>query len=128
MTATELSAVQIIPRRLWGIALLLGFGVLVNYFDRVNLSVSQEALHNAFGISTVTFGYLLSAYSWTYAAFQLPSGLILDRFGVKLVGRVSTFLWSLASFAAALSTGLTGFLSARLLLGVGEAPTFPANA
>ena len=117
-----------VPRRRWGIAFLLGFGVLVNYFDRVNLSVSQEALHHAFGISTVTFGYLLSAYSWSYAAFQLPSGLILDRFGVKLVGRIGTLLWSVASFAAAISTGLAGFLGARLLLGVGEAPTFPANA
>ena len=69
-----------VPRRRWGIALLLGFGVLVNYFDRVNLSVSKEALHETFGISTVTFGYLLSAYSWTYGACQLPSGLLLDRF------------------------------------------------
>jgi MFS transporter, ACS family, D-galactonate transporter len=119
---------QTVPRRRWGIALLLGFGVLMNYFDRVNLSVSHAALHDAFGISTVTFGYLLSAYSWTYAAFQLPSGLILDRFGVKLVGRVGTFLWSVASFAAAMSTGLGSFLGARLLLGVGEAPTFPANS
>src|SRR6204780_5809594 len=87
-----------VPRRRWMIAFLLGFGVLVNYFDRVNLSVSQAALHNAFGISSVTFGYLLSAYSWTYAAFQVPSGLILDRFGVKRVGRISTLLWSAASF------------------------------
>ena len=55
------------PRRRWGIAWLLGFGVLVNYFDRVNLSVSKDALHEAFGISTVMFGYLLSAYNWTYA-------------------------------------------------------------
>src|ERR1700733_2154635 len=117
-----------VPRRRWGVVFLLGFGGLVNYFDRVNLSVSQAALRDAFGISTVTFGYLLSAYSWTYAAFQLPSGLILDRFGVKLVGRVGTFLWSVATFAAAMSTGLASFLGARLLLGVGEAPTFPANA
>jgi len=117
-----------VPRRRWGIAWLLGFGVLVNYFDRVNLSVSREALHNAFGISTVMFGYLLSTYSWTYALFQLPSGLILDRFGVKVVGRIGAFLWSVASFAAAISTGLAGFMGARLLLGVGEAPTFPANA
>src|SRR5258708_39561757 len=100
----------------------------MNYFDRVNLTDSQEALHHAFGISTVTFGYLLSAYSWTYAGLQLPSGLILDRFGVKLVGRIATFLWSVASFAAAIATGVWGFLAARLLLGVGEAPTFPANA
>jgi MFS family permease len=117
-----------VPRRRWGIACLLGFGIWVNYFDRVSLSVSQDALHTAFGISTVTFGYLLSAYSWSYAALQLPSGLILDRFGVKLVGRISTLLWSVASFGAAISSGLTGFLGARLLLGVGEAPTFPANA
>jgi MFS transporter, ACS family, D-galactonate transporter len=128
MTPIATSPERNVPRRRWGIALLLGFGVLVNYFDRVNLSVSQDALHNAFGISTVMFGYLLSAYSWTYAALQLPSGLILDRFGVKLVGRIATFLWSVASFAAAISTGLTGFLGARLLLGVGEAPTFPANS
>lgn len=128
MTRAATIGTRPVPRRRWGIAFLLGFGVLVNYFDRVNLSVSQEALHNAFGISTVTFGFLLSAYSWTYAAFQLPSGLMLDRFGVKVVGRIGTLLWSVASFAAAISTGLTGFLGARLLLGVGEAPTFPANA
>src|SRR5436853_3202069 len=117
-----------VPRRRWGIAWLLGFGVLVNYFDRVNLSVSQAALHSEFGISTVTFGYLLSAYSWTYALLQMPSGLLLDRFGVRLVGRVSTVLWSIASFGAAISTGISGFFAARLLLGIGEAPTFPANA
>jgi len=117
-----------VPRRRWGIALLLGFGVLVNYLDRVNLSVSQEALHEAFGISAITFGYLLSAYSWTYAALQLPSGLLLDRFGVRVVGRVSTILWSVASFASAAATGVGGFLAARLLLGAGEAPTFPGNA
>ncbi len=107
---------------------MLGFGVLVNYFDRVNLSVSQEALHAAFGISTVTFGYLLSAYSWSYALLQLPSGLLLDRFGVRLVSRVSTILWSVASFGAAAATGIGSFFGARLLLGIGEAPTFPANA
>ncbi|MGA2098087.1 MAG: MFS transporter [Candidatus Acidiferrum sp.] len=117
-----------VPRRRWAIACLLGFGVLVNYFDRVNLSVSREALETSFGISAVMFGYLSSAYNWTYAALQLPSGLLLDRFGVRRVGYVSTVLWSVASFAAAAATGVRGFFSARLLLGIGEAPTFPANA
>ncbi len=107
---------------------MLGFGVLVNYFDRVNLSVSQDALRAAFGISPVLFGYLSSAYSWTYAACQLPSGLLLDRFGVRLIGRISTLLWSVASFGAAVSSGIRGFFVARFLLGIGEAPTFPGNA
>jgi MFS transporter, ACS family, D-galactonate transporter len=117
-----------IPRRRWGIALLLGFGVLVNYFDRVNLSVSRDALQDAFGISAVMFGYLSSAYNWTYALLQLPSGLLLDRFGVRRVGIVSTIIWSVASFAAAISGGIGALFASRLLLGVGEAPTFPAYA
>src|SRR6266849_7092518 len=117
-----------VPRRRWGIALLLGVGVLVNYFDRVNLSVSRDALHATFGVSTVMFGYLLSAYNWTYAALQLPSGLLLDRFGVRRVGIVSTAIWSVASFATAICTGVGGLFGARFLLGIGEAPTFPANA
>jgi MFS family permease len=117
-----------VPRRRWLIASLLGFGVFVNYLDRVNISVSQQALHEAFGITTITFGYLLSAYSWTYAALQLPSGILLDRFGVRKVGIVSTALWSVASFSAAAASGLGSFFVARLLLGVGEAPTFPGNS
>jgi MFS transporter, ACS family, D-galactonate transporter len=101
---------------------------LVNFFDRVNLSVSQDALHASFGISMVEFGILSSAYSLTYAAMQIPCGVLLDRFGVRRVGMVSTLLWSAASFGAAISSGITGFFGARLLLGIGEAPTFPANA
>jgi len=117
-----------VPRRRWTIALLLGVGVLVNYFDRVNLSVSRDALQASFGISAVMFGYLSSAYNWTYALLQLPSGLLLDRFGVRRVGIIGTMIWSVASFAAAVSTGMGGLFGARFLLGIGEAPTFPANA
>ncbi len=115
-------------RRRWRIAALLGIGVLINYLDRVNLSVAHDALHKEFGLSNEGYGYLLSAYIWTYAALQLPTGVLLDRFGVRPIGRISAFLWSVASFAAAAATGVASFFGARLLLGVGEAPTFPANA
>jgi len=117
-----------VPRRRWRIAWLLGFGVLVNYFDRVNLSVSYAALSTTFGISAVTFGYLSGAYNWTYAMCQLPIGVLLDKFGIRRIGRIGTFLWSVASFGAAITPNLGGFFAARFLLGVGEAPTFPANA
>ncbi|MGB9418519.1 MAG: MFS transporter [Acidobacteriaceae bacterium] len=116
------------PRRRWRIAWLLGLGVLVNYFDRVNLSVSHGALYTAFGISDVAFGYLSAAYNWSYALCQLPVGVVLDRFGVRRVQRSGIFIWSMASFAAAITPNLAGFFGARLLLGIGEAPTFPANA
>jgi sugar phosphate permease len=117
-----------VPRRRWRIAFLLALGVLVNFFDRINLSVSRDALHVSFGVSLVAFGYLSSAFSWTYAAMQMPAGVLLDRLGVRRVGRISALLWSVASFAAALSPGLNWFFGARLLLGVSESPTFPANA
>jgi ACS family D-galactonate transporter-like MFS transporter len=117
-----------IPRRRWRIAFLLAVGVLVNYFDRVNLSVAHAALITTFAISNITFGYLSAAYNWTYALCQLPVGVVLDKFGVRRVGRISSFLWSVASFAAAITPNLGGFFAARLLLGIGEAPTFPSNA
>jgi len=117
-----------LSQRRWRIAWLLALGVLVNYFDRVNLSVSHDALITTFGISNIAFGYLSGAYNWTYAICQLPIGVLLDRFGIRRIGRISTFIWSVASFAAAAATGLGGFFGARFLLGVGEAPTFPANA
>ena len=117
-----------IPRRRWRIAFLLGFGVLVNYFDRVNLSVAHAALITTFAISNITFGYLSAAYNWTYTLCQLPIGVVLDRFGVRRIGRISSLLWSVASFAAAVAPNLGGFFAARLLLGIGEAPTFPSNA
>ncbi|HKN25376.1 MAG TPA: MFS transporter [Candidatus Acidoferrum sp.] len=116
------------PRRRWRMAFLLAFGVIISFFDRINLSVSQDALHDSFGLSLIAFGYLASAFSWTYAIMQMPAGILLDRFGVRRVGRVSTLLWSISSFAAAISPGLGVFFAARFLLGVAEAPTFPGNA
>jgi ACS family D-galactonate transporter-like MFS transporter len=117
-----------VPQRRWRIAFLLALGVLVNFFDRINLSVSRDALHDSFGLSLVAFGYLSSAFSWTYALMQMPAGVLLDRLGVRRIGRISAFLWSIASFAAAAAPSLTLFFGARFLLGVSESPTFPANA
>jgi MFS family permease len=128
LTQSELQIQVKAPRRRWRIAWLLGLGVLVNYFDRVNLSVSQASLFTEFGISAIAFGYLSGAYNWTYALCQLPIGVLLDKFGVRRVGRAGSFLWSIASFGAAITPNLGGLFAARLLLGVGEAPTFPANA
>ena len=128
MIDSALDAAGHAPHRRWRIAVLLGIGVLVNFFDRVNVSVAFNALHTNWGVTAVTFGYLASAYNWTYAVLQIPIGVMLDRWGVRRVGRVATFLWSMASFASGLATGVYSFLAARLLLGIGEAPTFPANA
>ena len=100
----------------------------MSYFDRVNLSASHGALIIAFGISDITFGFLSAAYNMTYWLCQLPIGVVLDRFGVRRVGRAGIVLWSVATFGAALAPSLGALFGARLVLGVGEAPTFPASA
>lgn len=128
MTNNAVAANSLVPRRRWRISFLLALGVLVNFFDRINLSVSRDALHDTFGLSLIAFGYLSSAFSWTYAVMQMPCGILLDRWGVRRVGRLSALLWSISSFAAAIAPSLGWFFGARFLLGVSESPTFPANA
>jgi MFS transporter, ACS family, D-galactonate transporter len=100
----------------------------VSYFDRVNLSASHGALIIAFGVSDIAFGFLSAAYNMTYWLCQLPIGVVLDRFGVRRVGRAGIVLWSVATFGAAVAPSLGALFGARFVLGVGEAPTFPASA
>jgi ACS family D-galactonate transporter-like MFS transporter len=94
-----------IPRRRWGIAVLLGVSVLFNYFDRLALSVAGPSLRQELHLDALTLGVLFSAFSWSYAALQIPSGMILDRFGVTRVGRIGIMLWGVASAITALSGG-----------------------
>lgn len=112
----------------WGIGILLGVGVLINYFDRVNLSVAGPALSSEFHLAPAELGILFGAFFWSYALLQVPGGLLLDRLGVKTISRWSAFLWSVSSAAVAFSTNLTHLIGARALLGVAETPVFPANA
>jgi len=106
---------------------LLGSGILVNYFDRINLSVAAPQLQQEFGLSPTDLGLLFSAFFWSYSLLQVPGGMVLDRFGVTHVGRWGAFLWSVASAVTAIASGFAGVFAARILLGVAEAPAFPAS-
>ena len=123
----SLRRVNLPPVR-WGIAGLLGAGVLINYFDRIALSVAGPRLEQSFGLSPIQLGVLFSAFFWSYALLQVPAGVLLDRLGVARIGRWSAFLWTVASAATACAGGFAGILLARALLGVAEAPSFPASS
>ncbi len=115
-----------VPRRRWGIGLLLGSGILVSFLDRINLSVAAPQLQRVFDLGPADLGFLLSAYSWTYTALQIPMGLAVDRLGVTRIGRWGSLLWTIASGVTAVAGGFWGIVAARLLLGIAEAPSFPA--
>ena len=117
-----------VPRLRWRIAGLIAAGVLINYFDRISLSVAVPQLDRAFHLTAAREGLLLSAFFWSYASLQIPVGLLLDRLGVTRVGRWSAFLWSAAQVLAACAGGFAGVFAARLLLGIAEAPSFPGSA
>ena len=51
-----------IPKLRWGIGLLLGMGVLINYFDRISLSVAAPQLQLEFGLSEDQLGWLFSGF------------------------------------------------------------------
>ena len=119
---------QRIGRHRWTIGLLLGAGSLINYFDRINLSVVGPQLQQDFGLSAAQLGWLFSAFFWSYALMQIPVGMVLDRFGVTLIGRWGAFLWSIATGLTAVVGGFGGVIAARILLGVAEAPAFPGNS
>jgi MFS family permease len=117
-----------VPRLRWRIAGLIGTGVLINYFDRISLSVAGPQLERSFHLTPIDLGLLFSAFFWSYALLQIPVGLVVDRVGVTRVGRWSAFLWSVAQVFTALAGGFAGVFAARLLLGIAEAPSFPASS
>jgi sugar phosphate permease len=56
----------------WGIAILLGVGIVINYFDRVNLSVAANPLITEYHLSEADLGIILSSFLWSYAILQIP--------------------------------------------------------
>ncbi|HXZ15848.1 MAG TPA: hypothetical protein VEH77_07760 [Roseiarcus sp.] len=59
-----------IGRRRWTIGVLLGVGILINYFDRVNISVAGPQLQQEFGLTPADLGLLFSAFFWSYAILR----------------------------------------------------------
>ncbi|MGN6084080.1 MFS transporter [Trinickia sp.] len=125
MTST---AAQRVAKRRWVMGVLLGVGVLINYFDRINLSVAAPQLKAAFDLSPAEMGLLFSAFFWPYALLQVPAGIVLDRFGVTRLGRWGAFLWAMASAVTAFASGFGGIFAARAMLGIAEAPGFPVSS
>src|SRR5262249_36214909 len=80
------------------------------------------------GFNPATTGVLLSSFFWVYAFMQMPSGWLVDRFGVRRTYAISFIFWSLMSVLTGLANGLATLILLRVLLGVGQAVAFPASS
>jgi ACS family glucarate transporter-like MFS transporter len=117
----------------YGIVATLFLVSAFSYGDRVVLSIAGIAFTRDLHLTPVKLAYILSGFSWTYAAAQLPSGWLLDRFGTKRVYGISILLWSilaaLVGFAGYLAGAVAFFtiFGLRLLSGLAQSPVFPGN-
>ncbi len=116
-------------KRIQNVALtLLVIAGLINYLDRSTLSIANHSIREDMNLSATQMGALLSAFSLPYAFAQLPMGVLLDKFGARVMLGFGMMIWSVAQVAGGLVQSLNQFYLARLVLGVGEAPQFPAGA
>ncbi len=115
-------------RRRQTVTLLLLFSAgVINFFDRSSLSVANTTIRGEMHLSGTQMGWLLSAFSLAYGIAQLPLVSLLPRFGTRAVLGGGLTLWSAAQALTGLVRGLPSFLLLRVLLGIGEAPFYPAG-
>ena len=122
----------------WRLVALLSVTASASYLCRVNISVTGALMMRDLGFSQIEMGRLFSAFVLGYAIFQVPAGAAADRWGARRVLAWAAVWWVIVTiFLAALGWGpfssaaggmLTLLLILRFVLGVGEAPTFPAAA
>ena len=104
----------------------------VAFLDRVNISIAGGSLASAYHLSNVQLGWVFSAFLAGYALFQTPGGRLADRLGPRRVLAGGVIWWGVfTALTASVPSKITGalwlFVTARFLLGAGEAVMYPAS-
>lgn len=121
--------------RLFILALLF-IAVAINYTDRANLSVAGAAIQKQFDLSSTELGVLFSAFTWSYAAAQVPVGVLLDKIGARILYGIAISVWGLFTFIMAFSAhemfasagaAFAFLIFCRICIGISEGPAYPCN-
>jgi MFS family permease len=114
-------------RRGW-IALFLFALSMINYMDRVALSIAARPIASEFKLTAIGMGYLFSSFVWSYTLFLLPMGFLIDRFGTRRMAAIGIFVWSAATALTGAAGSFAGLITARLVMGAGESTSNPVGA
>ncbi|MGL4541792.1 MAG: ACS family MFS transporter [Polymorphobacter sp.] len=127
MQQSAAAAVPRIAKRHILIALCF-VATFICYIDRVNISVAIIPMAEQFGWSASTKGFVLSSFFIGYLLAMLPGGWLANRFGGKLLLGAALIGWSVFTFLTpvAAMTSFAALIATRILMGMGEAATFPA--
>jgi ACS family D-galactonate transporter-like MFS transporter len=114
--------------RRWFMLSLLLIATIINYVDRVNISIAAPFMAKDLGLDKVQMGLIFSAFAWTYAFALVPAGFIADRFGSRFTYGASLISWSAVTVCQGMAGGFASLFGLRLAIGAMEAPAFPANS
>src|SRR5215470_11100952 len=107
----------------------------ISYLERTNVAVVGHLMRPDLGLDETQLGNLFSAFLFGYAVCQVPAGLLADSFGPRRVLSMALVFWGVFNVLTALVQHFDHWLGAfytllviRLLLGITQAPTYPAAA
>lgn len=108
----------------WWIAALVFVSTVINYIDRQTLAVLMPRLSKELGISNAEYGLISNAFLIPYTLMFIGAGLLIDRYGTKLIYGAAAVWWSVASMLHAAVGSFFGFSAVRFLLGTAESANF----
>lgn len=112
----------------WIIIGLVFFATLINYIDRLTISVLGPAIVADLNLTNTEFGSIATWFLFAYTISQSLSGKLYDRIGIKKGFTVSIVVWSLAAISHAFAAGIRSLSAFRFILGLGEAGNWPGAA
>jgi ACS family tartrate transporter-like MFS transporter len=115
--AVRKAAVRFVP--------LLTIAYLFNYLDRTSLGFAALTMNQQLGLTAGQFGLAAGVFFLGYSTFEIPSNLMLYKFGARRWLARIMITWGLVSAATAFVVGPNSFYGLRLLLGIAEAGFFP---
>jgi MFS family permease len=104
---------------------LLTIAYLFNYLDRTSISFAALTMNQQLGLTASQFGLAAGIFFLGYSLFEIPSNLMLYRFGARRWLARIMISWGFVSAATAFVVGPNSFYGLRLLLGIAEAGFFP---
>ena len=106
----------------WVIVLLLFLVYLINYLDRVALSITVPMIEKELTINPEQFGLIFGSFFFGYAIFNFVGGLASDKYGATVVMGAAVGLWSVFCGLTAFATGFWSLMILRVLFGMAEGP------
>lgn len=116
-----------ITRKRFFVIFLLFITVIINYLDRVNLSIAAPAMMEELSLTKEQIGWLFSAWGMSYALFQIPAGWLVDKFKPKYFLTTILISWSIATIFIGFASSFFLIVALRFIIGMFEAPSYPIN-